>query len=92
MFATLHFLGGKSALIFGGTGAAGQHLLQEFLQYSTLSRVGEYGRRVTAKERLTVGREKLVQKTIDFENLEAANLKEVKGGYIHNECISALFD
>ena len=51
----------------------------------------EYGRRVTAKERLTVGREKLVQKTIDFENLEAANLKEVKGR-LHNECISALFD
>ena len=51
----------------------------------------EYGRMVTAKERLTVGREKLVQKTIDFENLEAANLKEVKGR-LHNECISALFD
>ncbi|CAL1710219.1 unnamed protein product [Somion occarium] len=69
-------MSGKSALILGATGATGKFLLQELLKSPAYSRVGEYGRRVTPSEDITAGKEKLVQKTIDFEKLGESGLKE----------------
>ncbi|KAJ3488427.1 hypothetical protein NLI96_g2844 [Meripilus lineatus] len=74
---------GKSALIIGATGATGKHLLQELLQSSAFTRVGEYGRRVTSQESINVGKDKLEQKTIDFEKLEEAGLKEGKWDVVY---------
>lgn len=69
-------MSGKSALLIGATGATGQHVLKQLLASKDFTRVGEYGRRVT--ENITEGKEKLEQKTIDFEKLESAGLKEGK--------------
>ena len=73
----------KSALIIGATGQTGGHLLKELLASPHFSKVGEYGRRVTAPESLAEGKEKLEQKTIDFENLSAAGLKEGKWDVVY---------
>lgn len=40
--------------------------------------MGEYGRRVTSIEQIESGKEKLEQKTIDFEKLEEAGLNARK--------------
>lgn len=69
-------MSGKSALIIGATGGTGQHVLKQLLASKDFTRVGEYGRRVT--QNITEGKEKLEQKTIDFEKLEEADLKEGK--------------
>jgi len=66
----------KTALILGATGATGRHLLRELLSNSEWSKVGEYGRRVTPESSLPGNRSKLEQKAIDFENLDAAGLKD----------------
>ncbi|KAG1738967.1 hypothetical protein EDB19DRAFT_1909016 [Suillus lakei] len=66
----------STALIFGATGATGRQLLRELLSSDDWSKVGEYGRRVTPEADLPQNRGKLEQKTIDFENLEAAGLKD----------------
>jgi oxidoreductase len=50
--------------------------LKELLSSPHFTRVGEYGRRVTPLEQITSGKEKLEQKTIDFEKLEDAGLKD----------------
>ena len=52
----------KSALIIGATGQTGGHLLKELLASPHFSKVGEYGRRVTAPDTLAEGKEKLEQK------------------------------
>ncbi|KAG1801731.1 uncharacterized protein BJ212DRAFT_1286450 [Suillus subaureus] len=66
----------STALILGATGATGRHLLRELLSNDQWSKVGEYGRRVTPEADLPENRGKLEQKTINFENLEAAGLKD----------------
>ncbi|KAG1747956.1 uncharacterized protein EDB91DRAFT_1334795 [Suillus paluster] len=66
----------KTALILGATGATGRNLLRELLTSNQWSKVGEYGRRVTPEADLPSNRGKLEQKTIDFENLDAAGLKD----------------
>ncbi|KAG2093142.1 uncharacterized protein F5147DRAFT_425111 [Suillus discolor] len=66
----------STALILGATGATGRHLLRELLANDQWSKVGEYGRRVTPEADLPQNRGKLEQKTINFENLEAAGLKD----------------
>lgn len=67
----------KSALIFGATGQTGRHLLRELIASPTFTRVCEAGRRVTPAEELPAQASgKLEQKTIDFERLEEAGLKE----------------
>ena len=71
-------MSGKSALIIGATGAVGKNLLRELVASSEFTRVGEYGRRVTPKDKLGEGSSKLEQKTIDFEKLEEAGLKDGK--------------
>ncbi|KAL1759767.1 hypothetical protein FB107DRAFT_204430 [Schizophyllum commune] len=73
----------KSALIIGATGQTGGHLLKELLASPHFSKVGEYGRRVTAPDTLSEGKEKLEQKTIDFENLSAAGLKDGKWDVVY---------
>ena len=70
-------------MILGATGATGRHLLQELLQSSTFTRFGEYGRRVTPGDNITTGKEKLEQKTIDFEKLEEAGLKDGKWDIVY---------
>ena len=40
--------------------------------------MSEYGRRVTAPEAITGGKDKLEQKTIDFEKLGESGLKDGK--------------
>ncbi|KAF7985785.1 hypothetical protein HWV62_411 [Athelia sp. TMB] len=55
-------------------GATGKHVLAEILASPSFSRVGEYGRRVTPLEKITAGKEKLEQKTVDFEKIEEAGL------------------
>lgn len=66
----------STALILGATGATGRHLLRELLSNDQWSKVGEYGRRVTPENDLPENRGKLEQKTINFENLDAAGLKD----------------
>lgn len=71
---TLLLAPAQSALIIGATGATGKHVLAEILASPSFSRVGEYGRRVTPLEKITAGKEKLEQKTVDFEKIEEAGL------------------
>ncbi|KZT71139.1 hypothetical protein DAEQUDRAFT_139163 [Daedalea quercina L-15889] len=67
---------GLSALLLGATGATGSLLLQEVLASPVFDRVGEYGRRITRPEKIKVGKGKLEQKVIDYENIEKMGLKE----------------
>ncbi|KAJ7065272.1 hypothetical protein C8F01DRAFT_1248871 [Mycena amicta] len=62
----------QTALIIGATGQVGSHLLRELLASPHFSRVGEFGRKTTSLDTITTGKDKLEQKTIDFENLDAA--------------------
>ncbi|RXW17994.1 hypothetical protein EST38_g7852 [Candolleomyces aberdarensis] len=64
-----------TALILGATGQTGQQLLQTLLSTAHFSRVGEYGRRVTASDKLPeASKDKLEQSTIDFEKLDSSGL------------------
>ncbi|TCD71057.1 Protein fmp52, mitochondrial [Steccherinum ochraceum] len=74
---------GKSALIIGATGQVGRHLLQELLQDSSVTRVGEYGRRVTPVENIKAGKEKLEQKSINFEKIDEEGLKDGKWDVVY---------
>lgn len=65
---------GFTALILGATGATGKHLLREILSSDRFTRVGEFGRSLTAEEKLPVDHSKLDQKVIDFEKLDSAGL------------------
>ena len=67
-----------SALLLGATGQVGQNVLKELLASSHFTRVGEYGRRVTNLDTITSGKEKLEQKTVDFEKIDHAGLKDGK--------------
>jgi hypothetical protein len=67
-----------SALLLGATGQVGQNVLKELLASSYFTRVGEYGRRVTNLDTITSGKEKLEQKTVDFEKIDQAGLKDGK--------------
>ncbi|KAG5352295.1 hypothetical protein C0989_002970 [Termitomyces sp. Mn162] len=79
---------GKSALLIGATGQTGQQILRDLLQSPDFAKVGEYGRRVTDKSALPAsGVDKLVQRTIDFENLEEAGLKEHKWDVVFIACV-----
>ncbi|KAI0047391.1 hypothetical protein FA95DRAFT_1606088 [Auriscalpium vulgare] len=72
-------MSGKSALIIGATGQTGRYLLRELLDSSVFTRVGEAGRRLTPLDELPANATaKLEQKTVDFENIEAAALHEGK--------------
>ena len=66
---------GKSALLFGATGAVGKRLLAELLANDEWTRVGEYGRRVSTPPSDPHAQTKLEQKVIDFEHLDEAGLK-----------------
>ncbi|KAJ7614653.1 hypothetical protein DFH06DRAFT_1240563 [Mycena polygramma] len=68
--------GPKTALILGATGQVGGHLLKELLANPDITRVGEFGRRTTALESLTTGKDKLEQKVLDFEKPDEAGLAE----------------
>ncbi|CAG7848070.1 SubName: Full=Uncharacterized protein {ECO:0000313/EMBL:CCA71840.1} [Serendipita indica DSM 11827] len=60
-----------SAALFGATGATGKHILKELLSNKEITKVGEYGRRVTALDSLKdVDTSKLHQKVVDFEKIE----------------------
>ncbi|KAG9040802.1 Protein fmp52, mitochondrial [Tulasnella sp. UAMH 9824] len=74
----------ESVLLLGATGATGKHLLRDLLASNHFSRVVEAGRRVTPTESLqdAAGKEKLTQKTIDFEKLEESGLKDEKADVI----------
>ncbi|EIW75203.1 hypothetical protein CONPUDRAFT_169601 [Coniophora puteana RWD-64-598 SS2] len=71
-------MSGKSALVLGATGATGKHLLRHVLASPEFTRVGEYGRRVTPAETIEMyaGKEKLEQRTMDFERLSESGLNE----------------
>lgn len=69
---------GQTALLLGATGQTGQHILKELLASADFTKVGEFGRRLTDAGSLSSGKEKLVQKTIDFEKLEESGLKDAK--------------
>ncbi|KDR80787.1 hypothetical protein GALMADRAFT_276967 [Galerina marginata CBS 339.88] len=68
----------KSALIIGATGQTGRHLLQNLLASSHFTRVGEYGRKVTPASEITLGKDKLEQKIIDFEKIHESGLNKEK--------------
>ena len=74
----------ESVLLFGATGAVGRHVLRDLLASNHFSRVVEAGRRVTAADALAnaPGKEKLVQKEIAFENLDASNLQKDKADVV----------
>lgn len=62
---------GKKALIIGATGAVGKALLREVLLADTYKSVTTIGRREVKLDD-SVPQSKLVQKTVDFDNLEAS--------------------
>jgi len=66
----------QSALILGATGQTGRVLLRELLASPHFSRVGEYGRSVTSVNDISTGKDKLEQKTINFDKIEEAGLQE----------------
>lgn len=69
----------KSALLIGGTGAVGRHVLRELVLSKEFTRILEAGRRVTPLDKLPVeAKDKLEQKVIDFEKIEEAGLAEGK--------------
>ena len=70
---------GKTALIIGATGNIGRHLLKDLLNSPDYIRIGEYGRNVTAAEKLVgLNTGKLEQKRINFDKIEEAGLKDGK--------------
>ncbi|KAI8973563.1 hypothetical protein BDF20DRAFT_907093 [Mycotypha africana] len=60
----------RTALIFGATGAVGKQLLLDVLKNGSYARVVSVGRRQVELDD-SVPQDKLEQKVIDFENLEA---------------------
>ncbi|CAO3693719.1 unnamed protein product [Umbelopsis ramanniana] len=68
---------GKKALILGATGAVGKSLLRELLLADTYKSVTTIGRREVKLDD-SIPQSKLVQKTVDFNNLEASRT-EMKG-------------
>ncbi|KAF8967742.1 hypothetical protein BDZ97DRAFT_1803057 [Flammula alnicola] len=66
----------QSAVIIGATGQTGRHVLQNLLASPHFTRVGEYGRRLTPKDQITTGSDKLEQKVIDFEKLQESGLSQ----------------
>ncbi|KAJ7089835.1 hypothetical protein B0H15DRAFT_839432 [Mycena belliarum] len=71
-------MSGQTALVLGATGQVGGYLLKELLASSHFTRVAEFGRRTTSLDDLTTGKDKLEQKALDFEKLEAAGLRDSK--------------
>ncbi|KAI5123479.1 hypothetical protein M0805_008849 [Coniferiporia weirii] len=69
-------MSGKSALLLGATGAVGKHVLREVLASGEYARVCEAGRRVTPLTDLSCAQGKLEQRTIDFERISEAGLRE----------------
>ncbi|KAJ7102978.1 hypothetical protein C8R43DRAFT_1047469 [Mycena crocata] len=68
-----------TALVLGATGQVGGYLLKELLARQHFTRVGEFGRRNTSLESLPAeGKDKLEQRTIDFEKPDAAGLRDGK--------------
>ncbi|KAI7870088.1 uncharacterized protein EV154DRAFT_453225 [Mucor mucedo] len=72
----------RTALIFGATGAVGKQVLKSVLKDGTYTKVITVGRRSVELED-SVPQDKLVQKTIDFENLDAhrQDFKDVNDVY-----------
>ncbi|KAI9284921.1 hypothetical protein BC943DRAFT_337825 [Umbelopsis sp. AD052] len=68
---------GKKALILGATGAVGKTLLREVLLADTYKSVTTIGRREVKLDD-SIPQSKLVQKIVDFDNLDASR-KEMKG-------------
>ncbi len=61
-----------------------RYLLKELLLSPNYSRVGEYGRRVTPLDQLPQGvQDKLEQKTIDYDQINAAGLKDGKWDIVY---------
>ncbi|KAI5123473.1 hypothetical protein M0805_008843 [Coniferiporia weirii] len=69
-------MSGKSALLLGATGAVGKHALRELLASGEYTRVCEAGRRVTPLGDLPGAQGKLEQRTVDFERISEAGLRE----------------
>ncbi|GJJ09046.1 hypothetical protein Clacol_003268 [Clathrus columnatus] len=69
----------QTALILGATGATGGHLLKELLNSPNISKVGEFGRRITPLDNPGISnKDKLVQKVIDFEKPQEAGFTDEK--------------
>ncbi|GAA5809291.1 hypothetical protein MFLAVUS_002697 [Mucor flavus] len=60
----------RTALVLGATGAVGKQLLKDVLKNGSYTKVVSVGRRPVDLED-SIPKDKLVQKTVDFENLEA---------------------
>ncbi|KAF9006197.1 hypothetical protein BDQ17DRAFT_1352938 [Cyathus striatus] len=73
----------QTALILGATGQTGRVLLRDLLASKHFTKVAEYGRRVTPLDDITVGKEKLEQKVIDFEKLDEAGLNSEKWDVVY---------
>ncbi|ORZ17154.1 hypothetical protein BCR42DRAFT_414023 [Absidia repens] len=61
----------KNALVFGATGAVGKALLKDLLKNGSYAKVVAAGRRKVELDD-TIPQDKLVQTTLDFDNLEAS--------------------
>ncbi|KAI8330428.1 hypothetical protein BC941DRAFT_485546 [Chlamydoabsidia padenii] len=61
----------KTAMILGATGAVGKELLKDLLKNGSYTKVVALGRRKVVLDD-TIPQDKLVQTTVDFENLEAS--------------------
>ncbi|KAG1067009.1 hypothetical protein G6F42_026570 [Rhizopus arrhizus] len=60
----------KTAMVFGATGAVGKQLLKDVLKNGKYAKVVAVGRRPVELDE-SIPQDKLVQITVDFENLEA---------------------
>jgi len=77
----------RTALILGATGQTGRYLLQDLLASNRFTKVAEYGRRVTDKDQIKTGADKLEQKVIDFEKLSESGLKDGKWDVVFITCV-----
>ena len=83
----------RTALIVGATGAVGRHVLRELLASPQYTRVAEVGRRATPLSELEAAlpnagvKDKLEQRTVDFEKIAEAGLKEGKWDDVYITCV-----
>ncbi|KAI8148154.1 hypothetical protein BJV82DRAFT_664483 [Fennellomyces sp. T-0311] len=75
-------VGHKIELVLGGTSDADKQVLLDLLKNGTYEKVATVGRRPVQLDD-SVPQDKLVQKTVDFENLDASreNFKNVNDVY-----------
>lgn len=80
---------GQTALLLGATGQVGRHILKELISSPYFTKIGEFGRKVTDLDSIPgKDKEKVVQKTINFEKLQDAELGKDKWDVVFISLVS----